>query len=302
MKRLLQWINTNKVFLLLLVVAVLLLKPQISRPIPFVSQSRQYDTAMESVGMAVPAAAPMALKTNSIMPMDDYAPSESSDRMVITQTSLSLQVDDVTSAITNIASIAESYGGFLVNSSVNKPNGAASGSISVRVRSDQLSEALSAFKGLAVQVVSENVNGRDVTDQYEDIEAKLVTLNKTKEKFEAILDSAEKVTDILQVQRELTNLQSQIDQLKGRQEYLSQSAKLALVTVYVSTDDLSLPYAPDEVWRPQVVFKQAVRALIGTFRDAADSLIWLFVYLPVWGGGFLIVGIVYYLYSKKMQR
>ena len=135
---------------------------------------------------------------------------------------------------------------------------------------------------MAVKVVSESVIGTDVTDQYVDLEAQLAVLNKTKQKFEEILDRATAVADLLNVQRELISLQSQIDDVKGQQKYYEQSAKLSIVTIYLSTDELALPYAPTNEWRPAVIFKDAVRSLVSVLRAVGSLLIYAVVLVPVW--------------------
>jgi hypothetical protein len=242
----------------------------------------------------------MALPSSKIayLPNNQPAPSEDPNRLVITDTSLSLLVKDVSATITGIQSTATSLGGFLVDSNLSKPESAASGSITVRIPSDKLPEALSAFKDFAVKIVSESVYGSDVTDSYTDLSARLEVLTKTKAKFEQILDQAVTVPDLLQVQRELTNLQAQIDNLKGQQKYYEQSAKLSKITVYLSTDELSLPYAPTNAWRPAVIFKTAVRSLVGTARSLGSALIWLAVYSPI----ILFAGIIYVRFIKKKKQ
>ena len=92
------------------------------------------------------------------------------------------------------------------------------------------------------------------------------------------MDQAVKVTDLLEVQRELVSLQSQIDSVIGQQQYYQKSADLSKVVIYLSTDDLSLPYAPTGQWRPLVVFKTAVRSLLQTLRSVGNLIIWLAVY------------------------
>jgi len=223
-------------------------------------------------------------------------PSESSDRIIIQDTGLSLQVKDVTKTINEIEDVTKSFGGFLINSNISKPEGAASGNISVRVPEDKRKEAMTTFKNMAVKVVSESVSGRDVTDQYVDIEARLEVLNKTKIKYEEILQRAEVVNDLLNVQRELINLQSQIDNLKGQQKYFEQSAKLSKITIYLSTDELALPYAPTNEWRPTVVFKEAVRSLVGTIRSIGSLIIWGGVYALIIVPIYLIIR---YIKSKR---
>jgi len=224
-----------------------------------------------------------------LYPSQQVAPTDTTDRLVIQNSSLSLQVKDVAEVIKGIEETAKSLGGFLVNSNLSKPEGAASGTISVRVPEGKRAEAMTAFKKMAVKVVSESVIGTDVTDEYVDLEAQLAVLNKTKQKFEEILDKATAINDLLNVQRELISLQSQIDSVKGQQKYYEQSAKLSIVTIYLSTDALALPYAPTNEWRPAVIFKDAVRSLVLVLRAGGSLLIYAVVLIPIWVPAILII-------------
>ena len=184
----------------------------------------------------------------------------------------------------------------MVESNLNNPQDAPTATVTVRVPSVKLQQALETLRGLAVKVVSENLSGQDVTDEFVDNEARLETLEKTKAKFEEILDNAISVQDILTVQREIISLQSQIDAVKGQQNYLEKSAQMAKLTMYLSTDELALPYAPSETWRPAVIFKQAVRSLLGSARKLGTLVIWLAVYSIIWLPALLLI---YYFKKRK---
>ena len=103
------------------------------------------------------------------------------------------------------------------------------------------------------------------------------------------MNQAIKVEDLLQVQRELINLQDQIDALRGRQNYLGKTAEMAKITFYMSTDEYALPYAPATPYRPNVIFKESVRSLVGTLRGIATLGIRLGVYSVVWLPVLLVV-------------
>lgn len=173
-------------------------------------------------------------------------------------------------------------GGYMVSSQVSSPNEAPYGMVTVRVSSEGLSQALDYFRSLSIKVVSESLVGTDVTDQYVDIEKHIEKLTNTITRFEAILGQAQEVSDITNLNQQIINLQSQIDSLKGQQEYLSKNALLTKITLHLSTDDIALPYAPSETFRPGVIFKLAVRSLVSHLRDVATLIIWLGVYAIVW--------------------
>jgi len=291
MKLIIDWLKNNKLAVLLLVaVGYLVFRDRVVLPLGGARMSRGVVSLdMASAGLS---------KVGGGEIFQESAPITGIDRMVITETTMSVVVKDVSEAIKTAQQKAESLGGYMVNSHLSKPEEAASGSITIRVPEEKLTEALEAFRRVGLRVVDENVSGRDVTDQYVDLEARLVTLNKTKAKFEEILDRATQVQDLLTVQRELINLQQQIDSIKGQQQYLSQSAKLSKVTVYLSTDEFSLPYSPVQPWRPNVVFKLAVRSLVGTLRGAGTALIWLGVYAVVWAPILAVIWVIKKRISK----
>ena len=217
---------------------------------------------------------------------------EIDDRMVVKSSSLSLLVKSVRDIQKQIIEKTESFGGYMVDSSLDSLQEVENGTVTVRVPVEKLDEAVSYFGSLSVRIVSENMVGTDVTDQYVDIQSRLDTLNTTKAKFEEILAKSEEIQDILLAQREIINVQQQIDSFKGRAEYLEKTSQTAKIIVSLSTDELSLPYAPTEAWRPKVIFKKAVRSLVGSVRKAGTAVIWVGVYsvviLPVFGVVYLI--------------
>jgi len=291
-----NWIKRNWPFVAIVIFLILLF----GRSLPQSSNSPSFSALSSKSGAdfgLLKTESSSRVTMDNVEPSPDYAPSDSSNRLVSQNASLSLHVKDVPQTIKDIQSQAESLGGFLVNSSLSKPESAATGYISVRVPSEKLQEAISAFKSLGIKTVSESITGTDLTDQYEDLETRLSLLENIKAKYQSILSSATAVSDILEVQRELINTQSQIDSIKGQQDYLQKTAALSMISVYLSTDELSLPYTPDQSWRPQVVFKQAVRSLVSSFRSIANFTIKAFVFIPIW-----LPLLLAYLYFKKRRN
>jgi len=287
----LNWFKRNWQFLLILFLIFFLFKRQTSFRSTTVSETSYKE------GLASLSRPKSGLSLS--LPFQESVPApEVQDRLVIQNTTLSLLVQDVRNTQDQIIKKSQELGGYMVESQISSPLGVESGTVIVRVPAKDLDLALSFFRSLGVRVIAENLVGRDVTDEYVDIQSRLETLQKTKAKFEEIMAKAEKVDDILRVQREIINLQEQIDSLKGRQQYLEKSAEMAKVTVYLSTDELALPYSPTQPWRPQVIFKQAVRSLIKTGRVLAGLAIWLGVYSIVWAPA---LGIGFF-FRKKYRR
>jgi hypothetical protein len=282
-----NWIKKNKLTtFLILIIFSLLLKNKILNS-PFILKQQDYYPKKEKFAIGEP--------TNESFSFPP--PIETKNRLIIKESYLSLVVKNVSSTQKKILEKTEKMGGFMVQSYFDNPQEAASATITVRIPAKKLDQALAEFKRLAVKVVSENLSGTDVTEEYSDIEARLKTLYKTKTKFEEIMEKASRIQDILEVQRELINLQGQIDALVGQKQYLEKSAALVKITIYLSTDELTLPYALTDNWTPKLVFKQAVRYLILTLRKIATVLIWAFVYSPI-----LILFFFGIYFWKKIKR
>ena len=289
------WIKTHKLAsILLLVVIYLVVRP--SSGVKPLSQS-----AMLSIGGAgeESVALKSAPSVSSLLPSRNYTPTTQTDRLVVQESNLSLVVKNVRESSDKAIDWAKSVGGYMVSSSLSQPEEAPYAYVVLRIPAKDLKPAIEYFRSLAIKVSSENLLGTDVTDEYTDIGARLETLNKTKAKFEEILSRAVVVQDILTVQRELISLQDQIDSLKGRQQYLEKTAELAKISLYLSTDEFSLPYAPSQPFRPEAIFKQAVRSLVGTLRGGAKLLIWVGVYSPIW---LLILGVIWFFKRRKKKH
>jgi hypothetical protein len=224
----------------------------------------------------------------------------SQTRMVSLNAYLSMVVKDIQEASKDMVIIAENAGGYMVNSSMSNPAGNGTANLTVRVLSAQMREVIESYKKLGIKVVSESISGSDITDQYEDIGERLRVLEDTKAKFEAMLKSSTDVQDSLSVLREVQQLQYQIDNLKGQEKYLEGSAKYSIITVSISKDEFELPYAPEESWSAQVVFKTAVRDLIRTLRSVAEKVIWVVVYAIIWLPVALVALFVYRRFLRKM--
>jgi hypothetical protein len=244
----------------------------------------------------------MAQKIAPPVPDDGYTPQDAvADRMVVEDSNLSLLVKDVTDMRNRIINFARTTGGYMVSSNISNPQDAPTATVIIRIPSAKLEDALSFLRGQAVKVVSEHLSGQDVTDQYVDVEKRIALLEKTLSRFEAILNDSREISDITNLTRQIISIQSQIDSLKGQQEGLAKRAELSKITIHLSTDEIALPYAPSETWRPNVIFKMAVRALIGDLRSLAERGIWIAVYAVIWIPVLLVMIAAWKLYRSKMK-
>lgn len=283
-KKIKEWVKTHKMFAFNIVAVVIILFFLFSRNTRMAGDRYAYDSISPQL-MSAPIVGGSLSKSYSgnrapaYESVSNEIPQE--DRMVITNSSFSLHVKNVDNTVENIRQKTLGIGGFMVDTNIRRDAEASSARIEVRVPSDQLVEFSKYLKTLAVKVVYENITGTDITDQYVDYEERLSSLEGIKARFEEIMEEAETVDEILRVQRNIQDIQNQIDSIKGQLTYMDRSTATSKVTIILSTDVLSLPYTPVKSWRPDVVYKEAIRSLISVFRSIATLMIWLLVFLPL---------------------
>ncbi len=298
LQRVTDWVNKNKVLAIILSVAAFMLLKMFTAVTSNLSGAT-FDSGTSSFGST------RSGKATSNMMALDYAPTAQmevaadSGRKYIYDSSISALVKDVDETVTLLNEKVATLGGFTVNQHVNTPEFGKTGYVTVRVPNDNKEAFVAYVRDISVKIVSENITGYDITDQYTDTEERLRQQEALKAKLQAIMASATTVDEMIKVQTELTNVQSYIDGLKGSMKYLNDASSTTLYTINISTDELALPYAPSNPWRPDVVFKQAVRSLLTTLVQLGGLVIWAAVYAVVIVPAIMLVKAVKKKYYKK---
>ena len=240
-------------------------------------------------------AAPMTIAQTSNMAADVELPAQP---MIIRTGSISIIVASTEETMSSISGLASGMEGWVVSSNLYQYGQANRGNITVRVPVAQFDAAMAQIKALALEVNSESSSGQDVTEEYVDLTARLTNLEATAARVRGFLDEAKDVEDALAVNQELSSLEAQIEQIKGRMKYLSQSAAFSTIEVEITPDILSRPI---EIvgWRPQGVAKEAVEDLVEFLQDLADFLIRFVIYaLPQ----LLILGVPAFFIIRAIIR
>ncbi len=208
---------------------------------------------------------------------------ESTPRLVIKTGTVTLVVKNVPESVQKVIAYANTHGGFVVSSELSKSGIAPYATITIRIPVDVYDSGIRDVKALG-EVQSESSTGQDVTEQYVDLSSRLKNLQATEAQLLEIMKRAGKISDVLDVQEQLTNVRGQIESIQGQMKYLKESAAMSSLTVYLSTDPSALPIVKDDSdsWKPWAEIKNATRGLLEVGKSISYGIIWLVVYIPVW--------------------
>ncbi len=219
-----------------------------------------------------------------------------SDKKIIKNGNLTLRVESVDEATKEIGDIVGNLGGEVFATNIyERAKGQKRGSVTVRVPVDKFSEAISELKKVATQVVSESTIGRDVTEQYVDLQAQLKNKRAEEESFVKILDRAEKIDDVLAVTRQLSRVRGEIERLQGRIRYMEAQTDMSTIAVNLSEDVGAVSVSDN--WRPMQTVKKSFKELVSNIQNFVDGSIrfvivgipslipfLLFLVIVYWGG------------------
>jgi len=155
-------------------------------------------------------------------------------RMIIRTGTMSIENDNFDETEAKAKEITKNLGGFITNSTsqVNQ-SGKKQGAITIRVHADKYDELLAEMAKIG-KVMSQNITGRDVTEEYVDAEARLKTQRELESRLLQLLaEKTANLTAVVEVEQKLASVRENIEKTEGRMRMLKDQASFSTVTVSI---------------------------------------------------------------------
>ncbi len=243
-------------------------------------------------GAAVAAAAPAPAAPGDAATLRLDSPADGPKIVKTADLTVSIAKGKFGGAFSEASRIATANGGFVVSSSTSTTgipgnpvplddanassssnNRAQAGQLTIRVPAEKFDATRAALSGLG-DVENESINGQDVSSQLVDLGARITSLKAEEAAFQTLLGKATAIGDVLQIQDQLFNVRTQIEQLAAEQANLSDQATFSTITVSL--------YEPGVAFTPQPESQPTI--LAKAWDDATGSA------LNVLGGMVVILG------------
>lgn len=152
------------------------------------------------------------------------------ERMLIWRARFRVEVGNISNAVATATSLAKQHGGFVEQQS---NSGDSSANMTLKIPGKAFTTALAGLETLG-DITYRNVEGKDVTEEYVDIEARLKNKIVLRDRIKQLLEKATEVTDILEIETQLNRIQSDIDSMEGRIKSLKGQVDYATVDLSLS--------------------------------------------------------------------
>ena len=145
--------------------------------------------------------------------VDASAPEQvSSARMLVWTANLGLEVWNVSNAVEEANALVKAGSGYV---SDTRGDGIRSASMTLKVPAKTFDGAVAGLEAIG-EIKSKSVSGRDVTEEYVDVEARLKNMIVLRDRLQKLLDKAVDVKDVLAIETELNRVQGEIDSMQAR--------------------------------------------------------------------------------------
>jgi hypothetical protein len=200
------------------------------------SNIHRKDRAMIALRLRTPTSFVAALLIMQIQPaialQRDPAPGNT--RLVGTTADLSLEVRNCREFIGEAHRIAETRGGSVSSSEIaiggNRP---PSGKFVLRVPAGALEEALADLRLRARRIEKEVIARNDITELLSQLAARIGSRQIVEQRYAQVLHATKQATEIMNVEKILTVVREEIDQMVAEQKVLSDRAKFSTITVTI---------------------------------------------------------------------
>ena len=169
---------------------------------------------------------------------------EMANRKLIRNANVELEIVSFGDAVQKITAFANEERGYVATTNSQKQaNGKLRGQVIVKVLPENLDQFLQKIRGLG-ELKNQSLGTEDVTKAYFDTDSRLKNARVMEQRLiEMLKTKTGKVSDLLQVEKELGRVREEIEKMQGELKYWDSQVQFATVTISLAEKDMEEPAA-----------------------------------------------------------
>src|SRR6516164_901319 len=181
---------------------------------------------------------------------EEPQPAPAARKIIIRSGEIEFEVESFDGAVATVVKLIGDLkeGGFVATVNSDKlSNGKVKGSVVVRVPPGQLDSFVDNLRkelGKKGELKGQRIGSKDITKEYTDIESRLRAARAMEERLLQIIKTGKgEVKDLLNVEKELGNWRTKIEEYEGELRYYSNLVALSTLTISLSEKEIRAPFA-----------------------------------------------------------
>ncbi|MYL32269.1 DUF4349 domain-containing protein [Pontibacillus yanchengensis] len=227
-------------------------------------------------------------------------------KMIIYNADISIKTREYNPFYQKLEQLIQKHKGYIVNSSVNKgDNEKTNATVKLRVPKENFYPFVNGLSPISGSITNKDISGRDVTEDYVDLESRLKAKQKVEERLLSFMDQAEETEQLLQVSKDLERVQEEIEVIQGKMNYLENQSDYSTVTLHIQETKVVVSNSESNDLQTWTKTKQAFHQSVDGLQKFLSFLtVALIGYSPIIILLLLVVGSIIGLriWRKKRQQ
>ncbi|MEV5025036.1 DUF4349 domain-containing protein [Paenibacillus sp. LPE1-1-1.1] len=169
------------------------------------------------------------------------------NQKIIYTANLSMQVDDLEAAGTSLRNAIHQSGAYILQFQDTKHEGEIGASYTIKVPASGFMSFIDRIEKIKHNDFERNIGGKDVSEEYVDLESRLKARQLVETRLLSMMDKAVKADDLLKFSQQLSEVQEEIERIKGRIRYLDNNVAFSTVELRMYQTNQTLNNKSTEV-------------------------------------------------------
>lgn len=217
-----------------------------------------------------------------------------SERKLIKNGTISLEVKDIKTEKIKVDSLIKKYKAYFDKETTNRYDNSTILTLKIRIPSQDFEKFIVGIEKGGNKITNKEISTEDVTEEYIDLETRLLNKRKFMSRYQELLKSARNIKEMLEIQEKIRSLEEEIESATGRLKYISNQ-------VSYSTLELRLEQENDfkyVIEKRDSVYEKLKQSIIGGWFVFVD-----FLYILLYNWVFIIfISIGIYLFRKYRKK
>jgi len=153
------------------------------------------------------------------------------DQKIIKTSYLRFETQDLDKTYNQVIQFVKQNQGFVQNDNSNKSHNQMSRNLEIRIPTKNFQKTIDSISNHVAFFDTKRISARDVTEEFIDLEARLKAKGTLEKRYLELLSKANNVKEMLEIERELSNIREEIEAKQGRLKYLQTQVSLSTLNI-----------------------------------------------------------------------
>lgn len=154
-------------------------------------------------------------------------------KKIIKDGNMSIETKDVYACKKSMDEQLKKLNAYYENENLQNTSERISYDLKIRIPASNFEKLISAIEQGEGAIRLKNIQTRDVTEEYMDIETRLTTKKEYLKRYKELLSRAKNVEEVLQIEENIRVLQEEIESKEGRLNYLNDQVEFSTLDLYI---------------------------------------------------------------------